>query len=386
MLGITGLRSLARTSTLRVAARAPGRLTPVTPSWRVMMPRYMSSNGKPISEITTQLPAVDELGATAADAVTQTVGTVGELSTHVGYLESIGLAQTWYWPSDLVQHALEYVHAYSGLPWWGTIITVTLLVRLALVPLYVKSSDTIARNSRIKPELDKINKQLMGTTDMTEGQKVAMKRKKLLADNGIKNRWLAAPMVQIPMAIGFFNGIRHMANFPVQGFQDQGILWFNDLTQADPYLGLQVITAAVLISFTRLGGETGAQQFSPTMRKFFTIMPLLSIPATMNLSSAVVLYFAVNGSFSVLQTLFLRNKWVRRKLNIADVVQRPVDPAQANKGIMDTFRENMANARAQAERKQKMQEKEMEMQELSKKLRENQRIKIVSRKQLNKNH
>lgn len=350
------------------------------------MPRYMSSNGKPISEITTQLPAVDELGATAADAVTQTVGTVGELSTHVGYLESIGLAQTWYWPSDLVQHALEYVHAYSGLPWWGTIITVTLLVRLALVPLYVKSSDTIARNSRIKPELDKINKQLMGTTDMTEGQKVAMKRKKLLADNGIKNRWLAAPMVQIPMAIGFFNGIRHMANFPVQGFQDQGILWFNDLTQADPYLGLQVITAAVLISFTRLGGETGAQQFSPTMRKFFTIMPLLSIPATMNLSSAVVLYFAVNGSFSVLQTLFLRNKWVRRKLNIADVVQRPVDPAQANKGIMDTFRENMANARAQAERKQKMQEKEMEMQELSKKLRENQRIKIVSRKQLNKNH
>lgn len=375
MLGLRmSLRGSVLRSTMRSRVAAPSSLL-----LRPMGIRF-NSTGKPTSEITTQLPSIDELGNSASEIVSQTAGSVGELANHVGYLESIGLAQTWYWPSDLVQHALEYVHVYTGLPWWGTIVTVTLMVRLALIPFYVKSSDTIARNSHIKPELDKINKQMMETTDMTEGQKVAMKRKKLLADNGIKNRWLAAPMIQIPMAIGFFNGIRHMANFPVQGFQDQGILWFSDLTQADPYLGLQVITAAVLISFTRLGGETGAQQFSPTMKKFFTIMPLLSIPATMNLSSAVVLYFAINGSFSVLQTLFLRNKWVRHKLNIADVVQHPVDPAQANKGIMETFRENMAKSREQAERKQRMQEKEMEMQELSKKMRENQHIKIVQRK------
>lgn len=299
-------------------------------------------------------------------------------------MQSIGLAKTWWWPPDVIQHALETVHVYTGLPWWGTICTVTILVRLLMFPVYVKSSDTIARNSHIKPELDKITAQIMATTELVEGQKYALKRKKLLADNGIKNRWLAAPMLQIPVALGFFSGIREMANHPVDGFVNQGAAWFTDLSQADPYLGLQVITAAVLISFTRLGGETGAQQFTPAMKKFFTMLPLLSIPATMNLSAGVVLYFAVNGTFSVLQTLTLRNKWVRRKLNIAEVMKNPQSTSTPAKGIIESFRENMAKAREQAERRQLMQDREKEQQEKTKELKENSRIKIVRRSDLNK--
>ena len=183
-----------------------------------------------INEIQTQLPSLDDMVTSSSNVVEQATQSIGELSNHIGYLNSIGLAQTWHWPADIIQHTLEYVHVYTGLPWWGTICTVTLLVRLAMFPLYVKSSDTIARNSRIKPELDKVTKELMATTDMADGQRVALRRKKLLSDNGIKNRWLAAPMLQLPVAIGFFNGLRSMANFPVDGFANQGELWFHDLT------------------------------------------------------------------------------------------------------------------------------------------------------------
>ena len=250
-----------------------------------------------------------------------------------------------------------------------------------MFPLYVKSSDTVARNSHIKPELDALNNKLMSTTDLQQGQLVAMQRKKLLSSHGIKNRWLAAPMLQIPIALGFFNALRHMANYPVDGFVNQGAAWFTDLTQADPYLGLQVITAAVFISFTRLGGETGSQQFSSPMKRLFTILPIISIPATMNLSSAVVLYFAFNGAFSVLQTLILRNKWVRSKLKITEVAKprTPVTGASSteNMGIFQSLKHNIQKARDQAERRQLMQDNEKKLQESFKEKRQNSKIKIL---------
>ena len=335
-----------------------------------------------ISEVQTQLPSIDQMTETTAKIVDQANHSIGELSNHIGYLNSIGLAQTWHWPADIIQHALEYVHVYTGLPWWGTICTVTVLVRLLMFPIYLKSSDTIARNSMIKPELDKITKQLMSTTDLAEGQMIALKRRKLLADNGIKNRWLAAPMLQLPIAIGFFNALRGMANFPVDGFSNQGTAWFNDLTMADPYLGLQIITASILMSFTRLGGETGAQQFSGPMKRFFIILPLVSIPATMKLSSAVVLYFAINSTFSVLQTLLLRNKWFRRKMKIANVVQYPPDPTNVNNGIFAAIRENMNTARERAEKRRLMKEEEEKVFELIRKKRSNEKIRIIRRSDL----
>lgn len=380
-----GARSLARPLALRPQMLARSSLLSGASPLGV---RFKSTDvadvAEKLNEIQTQLPSVDDMVTGSSTVVEQATHAVGELSNQIGYLNSIGLAQSWHWPADIIQHVLEYVHVYSGLPWWGTICTVTILVRLLMFPLYVKSSDTIARNSRIKPELDKVTKELMATTDMADGQRVALRRKKLLADNGIKNRWLAAPMLQLPVAIGFFNGLRSMANFPVDGFAEQGALWFHDLTLADPYLGLQVITAAVLMSFTRLGGETGAQQFSGPMKRFFVILPLVSIPATMNLSAAVVLYFAVNGCFSVTQTLLLRNKWVRKQLKIADVVQHPPSPTDANKGIFQAIKDSMAKSREQSERRRIMQEKQDKLQEEAAARRVNSKIKIVRRSDLKK--
>ena len=148
-----------------------------------------------ISEVQTQLPSIGQMTETTAKIVNQAIHSIDELSNH------IGLTQTWHWPADIIKHTLEYVHIYTDLLWWGTLCTVTVLIRFLMFPIYLKSSDTIARNSKIKPELNKITEQLMSTTYLAEGQMIALKRRKLLADNGIKNRWLAAPMLQLPIAI-----------------------------------------------------------------------------------------------------------------------------------------------------------------------------------------
>ncbi|AAS54633.1 AGR143Wp [Eremothecium gossypii ATCC 10895] len=329
-----------------------------------------------LSELQNQLPTFE-----TAEPIVQAAG---EASNHIGYLASINMADSWLWPTGLLQNILEHVHVYAGLPWWGTICVTTVLVRALLFPLYVKYSDTIAKTSRVKPELEQLTREVMASTDLVEQQQATLKRRKLLQENGIKNRYLVVPILQLPLAISFFAAIRQMANYPVDGFSVQGIWWFADLAQADPYLGLQCLTAAMFMGLSRAGGESGAQQFSPQMRKVFTFLPLLTIPATMNLASGVVLYLAVNGVCSVAQTLLLRTPAIRRKLNIADVVPAPpADPNAPPKGLLESFRENIKKAKEQAEKKAEMNKKRYELEEAAKKEKERtSNIKIVHRSKL----
>lgn len=323
------------------------------------------------------MPSFDQVAEVATSNGSQIIG---EASQHIGYLQSIGLAKSWWWPPDLIQHVLEIVHVYTGLPWWATIALTTLSVRAVLFPIYVKSSDMMARNAKIKPKLDEIQAELYSAVDMAESQTVMMKRKRLLQEHGIKNRYLMAPILQLPIAIGFFAGLRGMTNAGVDGFQNGGILWFQDLTAADPYLGLQCLSAAVIMGFMRAGGETGAQVWTPQVKKILTYLPLISIPATMSLSSGVILYFFVNGLFSVFQSFLLKNKSFRKAFGLAELVPpKPIDPSVPQKGIAETFKEHFEKTRQQAEKKAEARMREDKQKELANQQRRNSEIKIVRR-------
>lgn len=364
-----------RAGRLRSTGILEPRLSSVTAQSFISI-RFKSDTTSASNEIQTQLPSFDNTAETIADVGHAIAGN----SDQIGYLSSIGMAKSWVWLPDLIQNVMESIHVYAGLPWWATICATTVIARVMIFPLYAKYSDTLGRTSKVKPEMDKVNAELMACSETAEAQKIAMRRKKLLSENGIKNRYLLVPVVQIPVAISFFTAIREMCLYPVAGFSSQGIAWFTDLTAADPYVGLQCLTAAMFVSLARKGGESGAQQFSPQMKKLFTFLPLLTIPVTMNLSAGVVLYLAVNGLCSVVQTLLLRAPAVRRMLKIAEVVKHPqLENQGPPKGIFESFKESFQKAKDQAERRQEMKEKDDKMKELAKKEKENQKIKIIRR-------
>lgn len=264
----------------------------------------------PVSEITNLLPSFDSISA--VDAVTLS-------ADQYGYLQSIGFATGW-GPTGFVERLLEITHVTTGLPWWTTIIASTVLLRVVMFPLYVKASGNMARMSKIKPQTEKLITALREAETQQERALLGKERSKLNKENGVNLSHSLLPMVQIPFAYGFFQALRKMANYPVEGFLTQGAYWFEDLTQVDPYLGLQVLSAAAFITLIKLGGETGAQTMNPMMKKVMIFLPLLSILITKDMSSAVVLYFAVNATFSLCQGLLLRSKMFRKFANIPAIV------------------------------------------------------------------
>ena len=54
-------------------------------------------------------------------------------------------------------------------------------------------------------------------------------------------------LLQLPIFVSVYTGIREMAQLPVVSMQTGGLLWFTDLTIADPYFGLPLMTATTLL-------------------------------------------------------------------------------------------------------------------------------------------
>jgi YidC/Oxa1 family membrane protein insertase len=59
---------------------------------------------------------------------------------------------------------------------------------------------------------------------------------------------LALPVLQIPVFISAFMGIRKMCNLPVESMSEGGIWWFQNLTIADPTYILPTVSVLSIIA------------------------------------------------------------------------------------------------------------------------------------------
>lgn len=293
--------------------------------------RFNSSTTTSGTEIQDKLTSFDD---TTTSAVLENVTNLH--SDQLGYLQSIGLAQGW-GPTSLIERLLEVTHVYTGLPWWGTIVVATIAVRLVLFPLYVRASSNATKMSKIKPQIDELLQQIK-TGDTVDQMRAMEKRRLIMKENGVSTLATLFPAVQLPLAYGFFQALGKMANHNVEGFSDQGYAWFQNLIEVDPYLGLQAISAAAIIAVVRVGGETGQHAMAAGMKKVMTVVPIASIFITKGFASAIILYFAVNSIFSLIQSSLFKSSWFRKiagmppKLSLAEM---QANNPKANQSIKD---------------------------------------------------
>lgn len=313
--------------------------------------RFKSDISTQISNIGQKAAEVDPSGTVPAVAADQ-----------IGYFQSIGLAQSWFSPTGFFQHIFEMAHVYTGLPWWATILTVTLVTRVFMFPLYTSSSDNSAKMARIKPELTAIMETTKHATEQVEIQQAMLARRNLMKEKNISVLSMAKPLLAVPIFIGVFGSLNGMAGANVAGLSTDGFAWFTNLAVADPYAGLQIITAVLYsLTFRFFGGETGANQLSPVMKKVFLWMPFIAVPLTMSLPSCVVFYFAINGVVSIVQSQLLKSSWVRRKIGLSPLVtaeeqeqinaRMPASHKKEAQTIRGALRQRYEDAQEKAEKK-----------------------------------
>jgi YidC/Oxa1 family membrane protein insertase len=165
-----------------------------------------------------------------------------------GDLSELGLV-SWT-PAGLVRWSLELVQVTTGMPWFHTIVATTLLFRIFLVPISIKALRNSARLLPMTPRLMAIKDEMAAARqsgDMLAMQRVALKQKKIYEDAGVSmGPMLLSPLIQLPVTLGLFFGIKKMCTLPVEQLKHSGLAILPDLTVPDPYFILPILATALI--------------------------------------------------------------------------------------------------------------------------------------------
>lgn len=195
------------------------------------------------------------------------------------------------------------------MPWYLTIAFSTVIIRTLLTPLVIIAQRNAATMQNIMPEMQEIQNKLTEAREMGNAHEYAQHNQELMGImkargfNPLKN--MLIPFAQMPIFLSYFIGIRRMVNAPVESLHDGGILWFTDLTLADPYYLLPLLTCSTLALTIHLGTESARipGQTSPLITNVMKAMPIVIFPFIMNFPTAMVVYWASSNMVSLIQVL-----------------------------------------------------------------------------------
>ncbi|XP_052248336.1 mitochondrial inner membrane protein OXA1L-like isoform X3 [Dreissena polymorpha] len=257
------------------------------------------------------------------------------------YLSSLGLG-SWF-PPGRMQAILEFFHVSVDIPWWASITAVAITVRCLLFPLLVKQRRVLTNMVNHKPTVERLQKRVEIAKvkgNNVEVAKYAQQLREFMVQNEINPlKSLYAPLVQFPLMLSMFLGLRSMAALPVESFKSGGALWFTDLTVPDPYFVLPVVTFASLLLIVEVGSEsTKASHMAHHMKWFMRAMPVVAMVITASQPAALAFYWTVNNIMSLIVAMLFKTDVVKRVFKIPQIYNEKVKPE--SKGFVQGFKDS----------------------------------------------
>ncbi|KAL4234769.1 Mitochondrial inner membrane protein oxa1l [Mactra antiquata] len=285
----------------------------------------------PLEDIKTMLPELNALGEPT--------------------LQSMGLGSNS--PVGLVQQCMEMLHVGVDLPWWGAIALTALTLKILTFPfvIYSRKHGVAFRNHL--PTVTRLQEKLNEAKLAGDENEWSRRNKELMEymnRNDIKlRRVFLTPMIQMPILITVYYAIRSMSLLPVESLKTGGILWFADLTAADPFLVLPAVTAITVLAMIEFGAESQrASDLSHGMKWAMRAMPVMVFCFTYKFAAGITLYWTVSNIISLITLQILKIKKVRAVFDIPeDIVHKKT--AVKNKKFVEGFNEMLENYRLKAE-------------------------------------
>lgn len=240
------------------------------------------------------------------------------------------------------------VHEITGLPWWGTVIFSTFLLRIFLtLPLAIYQARIIAKVENISLlEMPEKAREVQKETAIKAKQLGWPESKaKFYYKHTLKKEWntliirdnchpLKATLTvwfQLPTWIFFSAALRNLAYMlPYKTAEAQilymnlavgGFLWIPNLTQPDGLLilpvllGLSNLAIIEIQAMMRLRQPTRLQRYASN---FFRCFSIALVPISATVPSIVCLYWTSSSVIGLCQNLLLMSNEVKRVCRIPD--------------------------------------------------------------------
>jgi len=178
-----------------------------------------------------------------------------------------------------------------------SIIIVTIIIRLIILPLYIKQMKGMKAMQALQPELQKLQ-QKYSSKDAVTQQKLQQETMALFQKYNVNPLSGCLPiLIQIPILVGFFHAITR-----TRVIAEDTFLWF-DLGSPDPIL-------AILAGLTTFAQQklamSGAAAQNPQAKMMLYLMPLMIVVFAFTFPSALALYWVIGNFFGIGQAYFVK--------------------------------------------------------------------------------
>ena len=220
------------------------------------------------------------------------------------------------------------------------ILLMTIIIKIVISPLTIKSYKSSAKMQVLKPEIDQLNKKYPNEKDAMKKQQAMME---LYNKAGISPMGGCLPMLlQMPILFAMFRFFPACIDLRQQKF-----LWADDLSAYDsiwdfgvniPLLGDHLSLFALLMAVTMFVYSkmtSGQMSDDPNMAgmKFMSVwmMPIMMFFICNNLSSALSYYYLLSNIITMLQTWYIRKFVVTEDKVRAEMVAKANQPKKKSK-------------------------------------------------------
>ena len=190
--------------------------------------------------------------------------------------------------------ALKWINGYVGNFGWSVII-LTILINIVMFPIRHKSVVSMRRMQEVQPEAKAIQDRYKGLK-MSDPARSKMNEElmALYKARGVNPAGGCVPMLlTLPVLYAFYA----MLEVAIELRGAPWIWWIHDLSTKDPYYILPILMGVTMFIQQKMTPTTP----DPTQQKMMMFMPVMLTAMFLWFASGLVLYYAVNNLWGILQ-------------------------------------------------------------------------------------
>lgn len=252
----------------------------------------------------------------------------------------------YYFFGQILYYLDSFIHNY-GL----TIIVFTILVKLVLLPLNLKSTQSMRETQKLSKVTQYFQKKYKNNPEKLNS--ITAQLYQIYHINPLGGCW---PMlVQLPIIYALFGALRNPAQYVFThgdiSATSQSFLWIPNLSNPDPYYILPilcVIFTYLTQKFTnKMAPATGDESAQGTQNWMLYFMPLLIGFFAMSLPAGIGIYWVVQNIFTFVQQFFSLRRPVEY-ISIEDAEKKLKEFTKEKKDQIKVTREMSSQKRREA--------------------------------------
>jgi membrane protein insertase Oxa1/YidC/SpoIIIJ len=243
-------------------------------------------------------------------------GALNSLPMRATHMQPPRLANPHTWRSTaLCGDALHLIRG-TGLPWWATITSFTLALRVLLAPVQIGLLQNSLRLKLIWPEVLR-HCTAVRTAPSAAAQHEPARALLTLLDGARCSPFgqcFSFPILMPGIILSVFGAVHNLCRTE-PGMAAEGALWFNDLTAPDETKLLPILSSLTWLANVEMGAGVYYEAW-PMTRLAARLGAVAFIPMAEAFPSGVLLFWLVSNCFAIGRGALLRRDSVRRLLGI----------------------------------------------------------------------